>query len=117
MSHKPNVDGAIPNQITIIDRDSNGTVVFLDHTLTASQARASSEIRIILTGLLKEALVVLMNDKYHYRVNFGSKVQPHTHIVSWDWACTCNQAEDCVAVVAVKKYLLPHFQGNSALHG
>lgn len=78
---------------------------YLDATLTASRARVSHEIRKILTSLLKEALVVVMKDKYHYQVDFGLDVQPQFHIVSWDLACTCNQGEDCPSVTAVKKYV------------
>ena len=44
---------------------------YLDASLTASRARLNKEIRTILTGLLKEAIVVVMNDTYHYRVDFG----------------------------------------------
>jgi hypothetical protein len=78
---------------------------YLDATLTASKARVSQEIRAILTGLLKEALVVVIDEKYHYRVDFGPDVKPQHHIVSWDLACTCSQLEDCPAVTAVKKHL------------
>jgi hypothetical protein len=77
----------------------------LDATLTASRARLNLEIRTILTGLLKEAFVMVMDDHYHYRIDFGPDVQPRVHIVSWDLACACSQAEDCPAVTAVKKYL------------
>jgi hypothetical protein len=77
----------------------------LDATLTASRARLSQKIRTILTGLLKEALVAVMSNQYHYRVDFGPEVLPRVHIVSWDMACTCSQGEDCPAVTAVKKYL------------
>ena len=84
---------------------ANRTMVVLDRKLTASQACISSEIRMILTGLLKEALVGVMNDKYHYLVDFGPDVQPQVHIVSWDLACICLLEEDCLAVTAVKKYL------------
>ena len=84
---------------------ANRTMVVLDRKLTASQACISSEIRMILTGLLKEALVGVMNDKYHYLVDFGPNVQPQVHIVSWDLACICLLEEDCLAVTAVKKYL------------
>lgn len=76
----------------------------LDASLTASRARLSREIRTILTGLLKEAIVVV-NGKYHYRVDFGPEVQPRIHIVSWELVCTCSQGGDCPAVTAVKKYL------------
>ncbi|HEX7568116.1 MAG TPA: hypothetical protein VF355_06070 [Anaerolineaceae bacterium] len=78
---------------------------YLDATLTASKARVSPGIRAILTGLLKEALVVVMNDQYHYRVDFGPNVQPQIHIVSWSLVCNCSQGEDCPAVTAVKKHL------------
>jgi len=78
---------------------------YLDASLTASRARVSPGIRSILTGFLKEALVVVMNDHYHYRVEFGPDVLPQFHTVSWDLACSCSQREDCPAVTAVKKYL------------
>jgi hypothetical protein len=79
--------------------------VVLDCKFAASKARINPEIRMILIGLLKEAIVVVMNNKYHYRVNFGPDVQPKVHIVSWDLVCTCPLEIDCVAVVAVKKHL------------
>jgi hypothetical protein len=78
---------------------------YLDASLTASRARLNKEIRTILTGLLKEALVVVMQDTYHYRVDFGPDVRPRFHIVSWDLVCACSQAEDCPAVTGVKKHL------------
>ena len=81
------------------------STTYLDATLTASTARLNKEIRTILTGLLKEALVVVMNDTYHYHVDFGPDVGPRFHIVSWDLVCACNQAEDCPAVTGVKKHL------------
>jgi len=83
----------------------------LDATLTASRARVSPEIRTILTGLLKEALVEVMNNQYHYRVDFGPNVQPPIHVVSWDLVCNCSQGEDCPAVTAVKKHLKEGGQG------
>jgi hypothetical protein len=81
------------------------STTFLDASLTASKARVSPGIRAILTGLLKEALVVVMNDQYHYRVDFGPEVRPQIHIVNWSLACSCSQLEDCPAVTAVKKHL------------
>ena len=78
---------------------------YLDASLTASRARLNKEIRATLTGLLKEALVVVMSDTYHYRVDFGPDVRPRIHIVSWDLVCACSQTEDCPAVTGVKKYL------------
>jgi hypothetical protein len=81
------------------------SIMYLDATLTASRARVSPGIRTILTGLLKEASVVVMDDQYHYRVDFGPNVQPPVHIVDWELACNCSQDEDCPAVTAVKKHL------------
>lgn len=105
MSPKSYSNGAIPNLFTMTNRVSNGPKVFLDHTLAASRARINPEIRMILIGLLKEAFVVVMNDKYHYNVSFGPDVQPRVHIVSWDLVCACPLETDCLATTAVKKYL------------
>jgi hypothetical protein len=76
----------------------------LDRRLSASQARASPEVKHIQSGMLKEA-AVRVHQKYFYRVDFGPDVRPQVHIVSYDLFCTCPLEEDCPAVTAVKVYL------------
>ena len=73
----------------------------LDRRLSASQARANGQVRLLLTRLLKEA-VVRIHLKYFYQVDFGPDVHPQMHVVSHDLSCTCPLEEDCPAVTAVK---------------
>jgi hypothetical protein len=94
----------IPQLITSIDRVPNGPGVMLDHTLTASQARISPDVRRILTNILKEAIVVVFHE-YFYRIDFGPDVYPQIHIVSCDLYCSCELESDCPAATAVKVYL------------
>jgi hypothetical protein len=82
--------------------DSKG--VFLDSSLTASQARISPEVKHILIDVLKEAIIVVIHE-YFYRIDFGPGVHPQLHIVSHDLYCTCALEADCPSVVAVKVYL------------
>jgi hypothetical protein len=82
---------------------SSKTVV-LNSKMTASKARVSPEVKRILIGLLKEA-IVSVKDKYFYLVDFGENVRPRRHIVSHDLYCTCGLEQDCAAVTAVKKHL------------
>ena len=104
MSHKANVEGAIPDLTIMTDHESNGTGVILDHTLASSQARISPEVRRILTNILKEALVVVYHE-YFYRVDFGPGVYPQVHIVSHDLICSCLLESDCASVTGVRVYL------------
>jgi len=104
MSHKANVEGAIPDLTIMTDHASNGTEVILDHTLVASRARISPEVKHILIDILKEAIITVFHE-YFYRVDFGPGVFPQIHIVSHDMYCTCVLEADCPAVTAVKVYL------------
>jgi len=83
---------------------SKATTLVLDRRLSASEARRSADVKRILTGILKEA-VVRVHQKYFYQVDFGPDVRPQVHIVSHDLYCTCPLEEDCPAVTAVKYYL------------
>jgi hypothetical protein len=65
------------------------TMLVLDRRLRASQARTSAEVKRILTGILKEA-VVRVYQTYFYLVDFGPDVRPQLHIVSHDLFCTCH---------------------------
>jgi len=76
----------------------------LNGTLTASRARENANVKQLLTGILREAIVTVIQ-QYFYRVDFGPDVQPQHHTVSHDLVCTCSLGEDCPAVTAVKKYL------------
>jgi len=104
MSHKSLVEGEIPNLLTVAASGSNNRVVFLDRKLTNSQARVNTEVKQILTNILKESLIVVYHE-FFYRVDFGPDVKPNLHIISNDLVCACTQERDCPAVVAVKVYL------------
>jgi hypothetical protein len=104
MIHKPYTEGAIPDLIIMTDHASNGIEVVLDHTLAASQARISLEVKHILTEILKEAVITIYHE-YFYRVDFGPGIQPQLHIVSHDLYCACVLESDCPAVTATKLYL------------
>ena len=104
MSTNTYADGAIPNLSTMTDRVANDTVVFLDRTLTNSEARVNGEVKRILTGVIREAIVKPYHD-YYYRVDLGPDVRPQYHIVSHDMYCSCILEADCPAIVAVKVYL------------
>jgi len=81
-----------------------GKEILLDHTLAASQARINSEVKKILVGILKEAIIEIYHE-YFYRVDFGPGVHPRHHIVSCDLYCNCILEADCPAVTAVKVHL------------
>ena len=78
--------------------------VVLDSTLSASQARISPQVEVILLGILKEAIITVFHE-YFYRVDFGPGIYPQVHIVSHDMYCACVLEADCPAVTAVKYYL------------
>jgi len=79
----------------------HAAVLVLNKRLSASRARVNAEVRLQLTGILKEA-VVQIHQRYFYRVDFGPGVYPQVHLVSHDLLCTCSLEEDCPAVTAVK---------------
>lgn len=83
---------------------SNRITVLLDRRLTVSQAHINNEVKQVLTGVIREAIVKVYRDNY-YRVDFGPDVRPEYHLVSHDLYCTCALEADCPAVVAVKVYL------------
>jgi len=83
---------------------ANRITVVLDRKLTASQARASNEVKHILTNLITEAVVKVYH-AYFYRVDFGPGVYPQFHVVSHDLYCACVLEADCPAVTAVKYHL------------
>ena len=62
---------------------SKATAFVLDRRLSASQARRSADVKRILTGILKEA-IVQVHQTYFYQVDFGPDVRPQVHIVSHD---------------------------------
>jgi len=78
--------------------------VVLDRHLAASRARLSPEVKHILTGVLKEAVIEVVHE-FFYQVDFGPDVRPQVHIVSHDLYCTCALEADCPAVTAVKVHL------------
>jgi hypothetical protein len=82
----------------------NSSLVLLDRTLTASQARVNAQVKRILTSVIREAIVRPWNTHF-YRVDFGPDVQPQFHIVTHDLYCACVLESDCPAVTAVKVYL------------
>jgi hypothetical protein len=104
MNIKVSYKDDIQDNLIMNERGSNGTGVILDHTLAASRARISPEVRRILTSILKEALVVVFHE-YFYRVNFSLDVYPSIHIVTHNLYCSCPLEHDCPAVTAVKVYL------------
>ena len=90
--------------MTNFNPSTSGITVVLDHTLSASQARISPEVKHILIDILKEVIITICQ-QYFYRVDFGPGVYPQYHIVSYDLYCTCVLEADCPAVTAVKLYL------------
>lgn len=76
----------------------------LDRSLTASKARVDVNVKQLLTGILREAIITVFS-KYWYRVDFGPEVQPQYHTVSYEMVCACTLGDDCPAVTAVKKHL------------
>ena len=105
MNIKTYSNGTIPNLLTMPNLSSNGTDVCLDHRLTNSEARVNDEVKRILTGILREAIVEAYQT-YFYKVDFGPGVRPQIHIVSHDLYCSDLLLADCPAVTAVKLYLL-----------
>ena len=83
---------------------SNSTTLQLDRSLSVSQVYVDDEVRKILTGVIRQAIVKVYHD-YYYRVDFGPGVRPQYHIVSHDMYCTCELEADCAAVIAIRMYL------------
>jgi hypothetical protein len=83
---------------------SNSSIVLLDRTLTASQARVNGQVKRILIGVIREAIVKPYQE-YFYLVDFGPDVHPQFHVVSHDLFCACALEGECAATVAVKFYL------------
>ncbi len=86
--------------------------IFLDSSLSAAKARTDKGVRLLLTGILREARVRI-SDRYFYRVDFEIHVYPSIHTVSHDLCCDCSLGLDCPAVTAVKHYLQKN-QGRGA---
>jgi hypothetical protein len=105
MNIRPDGNRTIPNYLTMPNRSLNGTAVCLNGKLTNSEARINNEVKQILTGILKEAIITVHNN-YFYYVDFGPGVQPRLHIVSHDLYCSDLLLADCPAVTTVKIYLL-----------
>lgn len=104
MNPKSYNNGAIPNLLTMLDRGSNGTEVLLDRSLSVSQVHVSDDVKKVLTGVIRQAIVTIFHEHY-YRVDFGPGVRPQYHTVSHDLNCSCALGENCAAVVAIKMYL------------
>jgi len=104
MSPKTNVDKPFPNLLTMLDRGSNGTDILLDRNLSVSQVHVSDEVKKILTGVIRQAIVTIYHD-FYYRVDFGPSVRPQYHVVTHDFWCSCALDANCAAVIAVRMYL------------
>jgi hypothetical protein len=83
---------------------SNGSFLLLDHKLSVSQVHVNSEVKRILTAVVRQAIVNVYREHF-YQVNFGPDVRPQVHIVSHDLYCACILESDCAATVAAKVYL------------
>ena len=83
---------------------SNRTTLQLDRNLSVSQVHVSVEVRKILTGVIRQAIVRPYHN-YYYRVDFGPDVRPQYHVVTHDFWCCCTLEADCAAVIAVRMFL------------
>jgi hypothetical protein len=83
---------------------SNGSTVLLDRKLGVSQVHVNAEVKKILSGVIRQAIVKVYRD-YYYQVDFGPEVRPQYHIVTHDLWCCCALEDNCAAVIAVRMHL------------